>query len=134
MAGWIFPSEYAILVTVNVALAHCQVGPQLQDGRAIFIRPSCVDEFDVLYRRIVSRDYPNRSAAKALARGINPRTPIHADDCQVVRGPAADITVVVAGSVDLDCISRGSRIYGATGRQVLRSEERRVGKECRSRW
>src|ERR1035437_9174552 len=107
MAGWIFPSEYAILVTVNVALAHYQVGPQLLDGRAILIRPSCVDEFDVLYRRIVSRDYPNRSAAKALARRVNPRTPIHADNCQVVRGPAADITVVVAGSVALESMSRG---------------------------
>ena len=69
--------------------------------------------------RIVARDHPSRSAAKTIARRVDPRTPIPTDNCQVVRGPAADITVVVAGRVDLDRISRGSCVYRAAGRQIL---------------
>ena len=32
------------------------------------------------------------------------------------------------------CISRISREFNKLKREIIRSEERRVGKECRSRW
>ena len=33
-----------------------------------------------------------------------------------------------------DCVLNGNEVGGGSIRIVLRSEERRVGKECRSRW
>ena len=71
MTGGIGACQYAVLVIVNVAFAHRQVSPQLQDGRTITIRPFRVCEFDIFYRRIVSRDYPNRSAAEAQASCVD---------------------------------------------------------------
>ena len=43
-------------------------------------------------------------------------------------------TVATMGGSGLCCVEAGKRTTAATNQALLRSEERRVGKECRSRW
>src|SRR2546425_10173132 len=83
--------------------------------------------------RIPGRQAPSPSGVddQTGAVGIEPSTGVIEVRSILVRFPAVE-----PGSLELHAPGEHSRRHDAKGdvRAVLRSEERRVGKECRSRW
>src|SRR3712207_9319392 len=92
--------------------------------------------------RLPPGQYDAGDSFPVLTAGITPHTPLSEWDL-TIRGQVdgarrwnwAEFTALPreAVSVDIHCVTKWSK-FGTRWEGVSRSEERRVGKECRSRW
>ena len=88
--------------------------------------------------RLAGVDLPREKRMEIALTYIYGIGKAHAKETLAATGVSPDLRVKDLGDEDLlklrDYIDEHFRVEGDLRREVARSEERRVGKECRSRW
>src|SRR5262249_32261093 len=108
----------ALVIVVEIAVAHGQVVALLANSHAVLVNYVCAAELDVLYRRVGSRYDQDALALRILPAGVNMRAPAaHAADGQAVGGPGADIADIGDAGVDFDDVARDRGRNGCARRR-----------------
>ncbi len=109
--------EDAVFVVVEVAVTNGEVRAFLANAGAVLIDHFGAEKFDVLDRRVVARNDPNRFAAVVFPGRIELGETSHASQSQAVLVHGANIARVRA-RIDFDDVSVTGRRDGRTRRRV----------------
>jgi hypothetical protein len=108
--------EDAVLVVMEVRIAHREVAPFLPDAGAVSVGNGRAGELDVVDGGGLPLDHPDGLAFGRAARRIQHRAAVDAADDEAVAQDRAHVAGVVAGGVDLDHIVVGGGCEGLAGR------------------
>src|SRR5689334_8976302 len=121
-----------MLVDVSrlAAMSLCQIGGHVRDGRS---RKIALEDHDVGVGNGVpgAAEFPLRMGLRVCRN--DSQDPERDDNCQSYKSFHKSSPYPL---VEVERTHRSELIVGSAGQERirLRSEERRVGKECRSRW